>query len=289
MAYVATPAAQPAPPAEAAYEGKAPPTIDSHGGKLTPISCFCAGPDGPTVLLMWLALLLALAPRGLKLFGRQVEFRAIRLAPGLLLTTLLIWNQLPSLDPAPELPARFNLVAPLTAVLGGALLAVSFLRLLSDALMPLGERSRARSGTATMASGLAALMLTVVAGLDVFSLLNTGELTANQGPVIGGLLGFPAGVAVLLAWRRFNGRLFDVLLVIGTVGLLFLGEAILPGPVTDVFVFLTVTLTVAAGLGAGLRGMGWPRWQALTGRMAWVLSWVTLIIYVIAIGSWTIL
>lgn len=48
MAYAATPAATPSADSPApAGEARAPPTIDSHGGKLTPITCFgdCGGPD----------------------------------------------------------------------------------------------------------------------------------------------------------------------------------------------------------------------------------------------------
>lgn len=287
MAYAATPAAAPAADAPApAYEGKAPPTIDSHGGKLTPVTCFCAGPDGPTSLLMMLALLLTLAPRGIKAFGRAVDLSALRLAPGLLLTGLLAWNMLPSLDPPLVLPEQFHLVAPVKTGLGLALLAVSFLRLLSDALMPVTGRSRARSVAAMAAAGLAVAILPLALGVNIYWLMEDGALSFRWAAILGGYLGFPAGLALLLAWRRFDGRLFDVLLLIGTVTLVVLGGTFLSGVMNDVIVFLVVSFTVAAVAGAGLRGMGLVGWQGLTGRMAWVLGWISLILVAMGITMW---
>ncbi|MDO9336910.1 MAG: hypothetical protein Q7T61_10965 [Caulobacter sp.] len=288
MAYAVTPAAQPITGELSPAEGKAPPVIDSHGGKLNPITCFCGGPDSAVSFLMILALLATLAPRRLNAFNRETDLSVLRLAPGLLLTTLLVLNDLLSTGPVRDLPARFHLVAPVVAAVGGALLAISFLRLLSEALMPIAGRSPAMSVAAMATSGLAVLALPLVASVQVYRLMDDGRLTFAWKPVVGGYLGIPAGLAVLLAWRRFDGRLFGVLLLVGTAGLIILGGILLSGAETSVFVFLTVTFTVADRVAAGLRGMGRANWQGLTGRMAWILSWVLLILSVMTVGMWAI-
>jgi hypothetical protein len=289
MAYAATPAATPAADAPAAVEeGKAPPTIDSHGGKLTPITCFCGGPDGVTSLLMMLAILSALSPRGVKLFGRAIDLTALRLAPGLLVTAVLTWNLLPSLEPTRELPARFHLVEPISTALAVALLGVGFLHLLSDALMPLSGKSGARSLAAMAAAGLAVLILPLAAGLNIYGLLDEGKLAFNGSVILGAYLGIPVGFAVLLLWRRFDGRLFDVLLLAGVIGVIFLAGGFLPDAMAGVLACLAIAMTVAAALGAGLRGMGRAGWQGLTGRMAWFLGWALRILSILAIGSWVL-
>lgn len=289
MANTATPAAQPGEATKAfVEEGKAPPTIDSHGGKLSPITCFCGGPDGSVSLLMLLALLSTLAPRRLKAFRRIIDLSVLRLAPGLLLTALIGLDAVLSTEPVRDVPEKFQLVAPVSAAMGGGLLAISFLRLLCDALMPITGRSRARSVAAMAASGLAVLTLPLIGGIDVGTLRNDGALTFSWAAILVGYLGIPVGLALLLAWRRFNGRIFNALLLVGIVGLLFLGGIFLSDPLASVLPFLTVTFIVTADIGAGLRGMGRSNWQGLTGRMAWILSWILLVLSVMAIGMWVI-
>ena len=159
MAYAAAPAARPLAEAPApAEEARAPPTIDSHGGKLTPITCFGCGPDGVTALLVQLALLSTLAPRGFKLTSRAFDLSVVRLAPGLLFTAALGWNLLPSLGADYEAPAKFHLAGAVSDLMAVVLAAVAFFGLVSDALMPAREHSPARAphwhGAKQISSGI---------------------------------------------------------------------------------------------------------------------------------------
>lgn len=273
MAYA--PAAEPLPATpEQAGETRAPPTIDSHG-RLPMTACY--PPDSVTPLLMWLAMLSTLAPRAF----RALDLSNVRLAPGLLLTASMAWSLLPSLEPARTLPARFHLVEPVSAAVAAGLLAISFLHLISDALMPAPERSSpARSLGAMAAAGLAVMILLIVVGTDVALLLDQGALAPDWQAVGFGLLGLPTGVGLLLVWRRFGSRLFNLLLVPGSIGLLIATSGLLPGLVTAPIVFQVVALTVVATLGEGLRGLGLEEWQGLTGRAAWILGWILRILLV---------
>lgn len=272
-AYAAAPAATPAPAtAEPFEEGKAPPVIDSHGGKLTPVTGI--GPDGPTSFLLLLALLATVAPRGLKAFGQTIDLSAIRLAPGLVLAAVIAWNHLPGLGTDPEFPAKFHTLMLVSGLLGAALFLITFLHLLSDALMPLQGRSMLRSVVAMAASGLGVLALPVAGGLDLNELMNMGGPQFDPTVIIAGYLGVPAGAGLLLLWRRLDGRLFDVLLVGAALGSFFLVGSFIPGAMTGFMWLQLVAFTVAATLGAGLRGLGLAGWQGLTGRAAWIWAWV---------------
>lgn len=74
MAYAATPAATPSAGAPApAEEGRAPPTIDSHGGKLTPVTCFgSCGVDPVTTVV---AAVLLTSPVSAFLYGAAYSAR----------------------------------------------------------------------------------------------------------------------------------------------------------------------------------------------------------------------
>lgn len=290
MTYAATPAGQPLAEASTpAEEAKAPPTIDSHSGKLSPITCFGCGPDGATSLLMMLALLSTLAPRGLKLAGRALDLSATRLAPGLLFTAALVWNLLPSRGSDYDFPARFQLANTVSTLMAIGLAGVAFLSLASDALMPIKQHARGRAIAAMTAAGLAIVALLLAAVVDVDSLMADTGLSFDGYRVAIASLGLPVGAGLLLLWRRFDGWVFNLLLVLGTLALTFVGGSLALHSGAVVLVVMTVTLTTTAALGAGLRAMGLPGWQGLTGRAAWVMGWILRILSVMTIGSWVVI
>lgn len=273
MDYAAPAAAPATPTAETIEEGRAPPTIDSHGGKLTPVTGWY-GPDSATSTLMLLALLATVAPRGLKIWGRFLDLSAIQLAPGLLLAAIIAWNRLPSLSADSELSQRFPLYISGALLLGLALFLIAFLHLLADALMPIQGHSRTRSLAAMIASGLAILALPVVGGFDIFSLMDTQTRRFDLTVIVAGYAGIPVGIGLLLLWRRFDGRLFGWLLVGTAFASYLLVATVLEGNVYGYMLLQLVAFSVAAALGAGLRGLGRPGWKALTGRAAWIWSWI---------------
>ena len=71
----AAPAAEAAPAADAAPEGKAPPTIESHGGKLTPITMFLDAE--PVVKVVMIGLVLASVFSWVLLITKLVEFGSL--------------------------------------------------------------------------------------------------------------------------------------------------------------------------------------------------------------------
>jgi hypothetical protein len=267
MAYAATPVAAPLPDAPMpAEEGKAPPTIDSHGGKLTPMShCY---PDLATQLLLLVALLLTFAPRRL---GR-LNFGWTRLAPGVAICALVLWNLFQT-GPMAGYPGMDEYLRVRTLHLVG-LLVFATLNLLADLLTTSDDPAPAR-GLGAMAA--TALGLLVLLGL---TLVDWHGRTPVFSPSVDGMgylawtIGVPVGVGLLFLWRRYDGRLFDVALLVVAVGSLFVVGAQEPGPETAWIGLQLVAFTVAAGLGAGLRAMGMSKWQGLTGRAAWAWAWI---------------
>ncbi|MDB5468989.1 MAG: hypothetical protein JWR84_549 [Caulobacter sp.] len=273
MAYAATPAA----PAEAApgFEEKAPPTIESHGGKLTPITCFGCGPDGVTSLLMMLAILATLAPRQFSSRGRTINLSGARLVPGLILLAATAWNLIPSLATYVDIHRQAYAIAQGERLwpLAGALALMT----LGDWLLPSGEGRRWRNiaGLGFVGVGLIAMTFTpqpMNYGFDVPRDLAFGA---------GCLIGLPVSLGILWLWRRFNGPLFDVLAIAAGIGGFFLVGALGPWGITQAWMGLEITaFTVAGAAGLTLLGLGSPPWQSLTGRAVWAYSWALRAVFV---------
>lgn len=283
MAYAAAPAAAPATPAapatETIEEGRAPPTIDSHGGKLSPITSSYLEPTN-SVLVM-LAILSVLVPRRIKAFG-GVEMDWLRLVPGLLLTAVVAWGFLPELQPYSS--PFYDYYRQVEVWVTGALLAYTFLNLVADALFPLDRVSVHRS---QMAMGLSLTGLLILLGLwsiDWYGPRSTPQISFDPTPALISLAGLPMGAVFLFLWKRFNGWIFDLAAAFGVIGLLVIGHWVLPwvDGVSNLHAAL-VAVTVAATLGFGLRGMGRRNWTHLTGRVFWAWAWI-LRAFVIAVS-----
>lgn len=271
MPYAAAPAAGPdAGAVPAIEEGKAAPTIDSHGGKLS----VYMEPTGSILVLG--AILSVLAPRRLRAFG-GVDLGWTRLVPGLLVSAVLAWNLRPS--PLPFSNPGFEHYLWVTAVLMGGMFAFAFLNLLADALFPTDRPSASRS---VLAMCVSALGLAIVLGLSTVDWWGMGPyptISVNPMPPLISLAGLPLGLGLLVLWRRFNGWTFELGVALGTLGSLFLAgyvaDKLLPddegAPVVSI---ILVALTVAATAGFGLRGIGRQGWQDLTGRAIWAWAWV---------------
>lgn len=271
MAYAATPAATPAADAPAtAEEAKAPPTIDSHGGKLSPLTSSYLPPTGSFLILI--AILSVLAPRRLKAFG-GVDLTWTRLVPGLLLTAVAAWSLLPS--PQPYMTASLEHYLWVTGLVTGAMLAFTFLNLLADALFPLHEPSASRSLLAMATSGLALLIPLGLSMVDWWGMGPDPTISLNPMAAIIALAGAPLGLWLLLLWRRFKGWLFELIAAFGILGVLMLLGWLLPLGEKMPNVLLTlVALTVATTVGLGLRGLGRPGWEDLSGRVMWAWAWI---------------
>ena len=269
MAYAAAPAAQPIPgdTAAPAAEGKAPPTIDSHAGRLSPLSVCYA--DAATSFLLIAAILSTLAPRRLPA-GPFTEIGWTRLLPGILVCTIIIWNGLnsPIYISSPQMEAYMEA----RQVLLGLVFAFAVLNLLSDFLLAPQACGILRG---SVGMGAAMLGLLPLMAFGVFDWMDIpAKVTAEPVQVLMWLSGFPIGVGLVFLWRRFNGWVFQLVTFLAGLGGLFLGSA-LPGAWSlGAMGLLFVTFTVAAGLGLGLMTMGLTAWQGLSGRAPWVWAWL---------------
>lgn len=261
--------ATPAPETQA-FEEKAPPTIDSHGGKLSPVNSTYLEPAA--TILFFLALLSVLAPRRLKAFG-GVQLGWTRLLPGLLLTCLVAWTLLPS--PQTYTSPSLDYFRFVEAAVNSTMLAFAFLNLLADVLFPVGRPSAARSLLATGVSAAGLLILLTLWSVDWYGTGLEPAISIDPIPPLIGLLGLPLGVGLLFLWRRFNGWKFELAAAFGTAGALILGGKLLPyGNGASGMTVSLAALTVAATLGQALRGMGKPRWRHLSGRALWAWAWI---------------
>jgi hypothetical protein len=271
MAYAATPAAAPTAPAvETIEEVKAPPTIDSHGGKLTPITSSYLEPTNSVLAL--LAILSVLIPRRLKAFG-GVDLTWLRLVPGLLLTAVVAWGLLPT--PQTYSHPFYDYYLWVERWVHGALLACCFLNLVADALFPLTGVSVRRSLLAMASSTVGLLILLGLWSVEWFGTGQTRAISFDPAPALVSLVGVPAGVGLLFLWRRFNGWGFELATAFGVFGAVLLGGQLLPfaNGISGLTATL-VALTVATTLGFGLRGMGRPGWRDLSGGVVWGGAWI---------------
>lgn len=271
MAYAAAPAAAPATPAapatESIEEGRAPPTIDSHGGKLTPMSVCYA--DSGTSFLLLAALLSPLFPRRLP-FRPAVDIGWTRLLPGLFVCSIVIWNGLSR--PIYASSSAMDIFLRIQAILLGLVFVGAVLGLLSDFLLAPEARGR-RRGIVGMAAGL--LSLLPLLSLDVFDWI-TSAPQFDPNPVKLGMwtCGLPLGVGMVFLWRRFNGVVFDLIAFFGGIAALILVSSVSSPLSGGMLGMVFVTFTVAATIGSGLKVMGSPAWQGLTGRAIWALLWM---------------
>lgn len=271
MAYAAKPAATPsAGPPAVSEEGKAPPTIDSHGGKLSPINSSYLEPTNSVLVL--LAILAVLAPRRLKVFG-GIEMAWLRLVPGLLLTAVVAWGLLPA--PQTYSSPFYDYYLQVERWVNGALLAYCFLNLLADALFPLEGTAKARSLIAIGSSALGMLILQGLWSINWFGVHQAPEISFDPSNIFISLIGAPFGLALLFLWRRFNGWIFELTTAVGVIGALLLGGWLLPfGNGVSSLAATLVALTVSTTVGFGLRGLGIPGWRDLSGRLIWGWAWI---------------
>lgn len=282
MAYAATPVAPPAAPAAEApaFEGKAPPTIDSHGGKLTPITCFGCGPDGVTSLLMMLAILTTLLPRQLTGRKRPINLSAIRLLPGLILLAATARNLLLFLTTYAD-PHR-QAFATEQALRLWLLAAALALMTLGDWLLPTDRQGRWRSVTGFGLVGAGLFAMTFAQQPMNYGFGVPRDLAFG----VGCLIGLPVSLGVLWLWRRFNGPLFDVLAIGAGIGGFFLVGTLDPWGITQAWIGVEIAaFTIASAAGLALRGSGSPAWQGLSGRAIWAYSWV-LRAFFVAMTAW---
>lgn len=273
----AAPATQPLADAPApAEEGKAPPTIDSHGGKLTPLTSSYLDPSS-TVLVL-LAILSVLVPRRV----RGVSMDWLRLVPGLFLSAVAATGLLPGQWLYSGGFSDHFLLAE--RWVNGALLAYAFLNLLADALTPLDGREPRRTLWAMAASASGLLILLGLLSVSWYDQNGIPEVSFEPEAALVSLVGAAIGLGLALLWRRLNGWVFELAAAIGILVALILASELLPfgNGITGLSSTL-VCLTVATMVGFGMRGMGQAGWTALSGRVIWAWAWV-LRAFLIAIG-----
>ncbi len=235
MAYAATPAATPGADVPApAEQGKAPPVIDSHGGKLTPVTGYMIEPVANVLVLVALAALLARSLWG----GRKappLRRATARAAPGLLLALATAWVLVSSLG-APDFP-QLAIYDHTQRVWRTCLLAVVGLGLISD-LFAVGDLIQRRPAWALAAA--AGTLISLIVGVLLTPAVMTDQAILWQPAAM--LIGVLLAVPTLWLRRRVSDGRFAVIINLPVVAVLAMWTVLWPSESANLLLWLAIGL-----------------------------------------------